>query len=183
MSAPKLLLSDAQFLKGPNFAAWKTKMKTILQFEGLWGIVTGSVPAPTAPDELIKYDMASAKALMLIMLSISDDVQPHVRNAEKPKEAWDKLATIYEAKNQTKILHLQSKLHTLSMGSDEKVEEFLHRVAELRLELLALGEMVDDKLLVPITLRALPSQFRVFVTTLNVSKQTVTFEELVNLLQ
>ncbi|KAH9327986.1 hypothetical protein KI387_000094, partial [Taxus chinensis] len=60
-----------------------------------------SVPAPIARDELIKYEMASAKALMLIMLSISDDVQPHVRNVEKPKEAWDKLTTIYEAKNHT----------------------------------------------------------------------------------
>ncbi|KAH9297492.1 hypothetical protein KI387_029174, partial [Taxus chinensis] len=100
-----------------------------------------SVPAPTAPDELVKYDMASAKSLMLMMLSISDDVQPHVRNAEKPKQAWDKLATICEAKNQTKILHLQSKLHTLSMGSDEKVEEFLRRVAESRSDLLVLSEM------------------------------------------
>ncbi|KAH9310248.1 hypothetical protein KI387_044193 [Taxus chinensis] len=44
------------------------------------------------------------------------------------------------------------------MHDGESVEAFLRRVAELRAELSALGEPVDDKLLVPLTLRALPSR-------------------------
>ena len=99
-------------------------MRTILQFEGLWSIFIGSAPISTNPDELIKYEIASAKVLMMIMLSITDDMYLHVQDVEKPKEACDKLATIFEVKNKTKVLHLQSKLHTLSMGSDEKVEDF-----------------------------------------------------------
>ncbi|KAH9294713.1 hypothetical protein KI387_038301, partial [Taxus chinensis] len=53
----------------------------------------------------------------------------------------------------------------------------------LRASLLALGEVVTDDALIPIVLRALPSSYHIFVTTLNVSDMTVSFDKLVNLLQ
>ncbi|KAH9308227.1 hypothetical protein KI387_036138, partial [Taxus chinensis] len=69
------------------------------------------------------------------------------------------------------------------MHDGESVEAFLRRVAELRAELSALGEPVDDKLLVPLTLRALPSRFRTLITTLTITQQEVSFATLVNYLQ
>jgi hypothetical protein len=46
-----------------------------------------------------------------------------------------------------------------------------------------LGKTVDDAILVPIVLQALPFRYKAFVTTLNVTKHIPSFEELVNLLQ
>ena len=106
MSAPKILLSDAQLLKGPNFTAWKTKMRTILQFKDLWGIVSGKDAPPTYVDLLEKYEKADAKALMLITLSLSDEVQPYIQEATASSQAWSALCTIYKAKNLTTKLQL-----------------------------------------------------------------------------
>ncbi|KAH9309433.1 hypothetical protein KI387_037344, partial [Taxus chinensis] len=52
------------------------------------------------------------------------------------------------------------------------------RVATLRASLLALGKEISDEDLVPIVLRALPPSYRIFVTTINMSEHTVTFEKL-----
>lgn len=46
-----------------------------------------------------------------------------------------------------------------------------------------MGKIVDDAILVPIVLQALPFRYKAFVTTLNVTKHIPSFEELVNLLQ
>ncbi|KAH9317502.1 hypothetical protein KI387_019271, partial [Taxus chinensis] len=137
----------------------------------LWGIVSGKDAPPTDADLLEKYEKADAKALMLITLSLSDEVQPYIREATASSQAWSALCTIYEAKNLTTKLQLQTKLHTMSMHDGESVEAFLRRVAELRAELSALGEPVDDKLLVPLTLRALPSRFQTLITTLTITQQ------------
>ncbi|XP_059073091.1 uncharacterized protein LOC131873929 [Cryptomeria japonica] len=65
----------------------------------------------------------------------------------------------------------ESQLHTLLMSAGEKVVDFLDRVFILRATLVALGEIVEDKMIIPITLCALPSKFQTFVTTLNITKQ------------
>lgn len=159
-------------------------MRTILQFEELWEIISSTITRhKTDANEQKKFDKVDNKALMLITLSISDEVQPYIQDATTSKAAWDALSTIFDAKSQTKILHSQSQLHTLLMSVGEKVADFLYRVSILRAELVALGEIVEDKMIIPITLRALPSKFWTFVTTLNITEQQVSFEELVNLLQ
>ncbi|KAH9316830.1 hypothetical protein KI387_044568, partial [Taxus chinensis] len=71
-----------------------------------------------------------------------------------------------------------SQLHTLKFEQNEKIEAFLRRVIELRDSLLALGEVVKDEALVPIVLRALPSSYHIFLTTLNLSDTTVSFDKL-----
>ncbi|KAH9292987.1 hypothetical protein KI387_041827, partial [Taxus chinensis] len=93
---------------------------------------------------------ANQKAKLIILFSVTDDVQPHIRDATSAKDAWDKLSTVYEAKNKNAILNLLSQLHTLKFKHNEKVEVFLRRVATLRASLLALGKEISDEDLVPI---------------------------------
>lgn len=69
------------------------------------------------------------------------------------------------------------------MKNGEQLESFLKRIVELRASLQALEEKTEDVFFVPIVLRALPSRYKVFVTTLNVTETTSTFEKLLNLLQ
>ncbi|KAH9331100.1 hypothetical protein KI387_003208 [Taxus chinensis] len=76
----------------------------------------------------------------------------------------------------------KSQLYTLKFKPNKKVEAFLRRVEKLRASLLALGEEVPDATLMPIVLRSLPP-YLLFMTTLNLSDQTVNFDKLVNLLQ
>lgn len=57
------------------------------------------------------------------------------------------------------------------MKNREQLESFLKKIVELRAFLKVLAqEIVEDVILVPIVFRALPSRFKVFVMTLNVTK-------------
>lgn len=95
MSTPKILLSNAQLLKESNYAAWNTKMKTILQFYYLWEIVSRATTCANDVNKKKKFDKASTKALMLITNSITDEVKPYVQDITTSKSAWDVLSTIY----------------------------------------------------------------------------------------
>ncbi|KAH9304964.1 hypothetical protein KI387_009368, partial [Taxus chinensis] len=119
----------------------------------------------------VQFDRANQKAKLIILFSVIDDVQPHIRDAILSKDSWDNLSTVYEVKNNNAILNLLSQL---KFKHNEKVEVFLRRVSTLRASLLALGKEISDEDLVPIVLRALPLSYKIFVTTINMSEHTVT---------
>lgn len=71
-------------------------MRTILQFEELWEIISSTITRhKTNANEQKKFDKVDNKALMLITLSISDEVQPYIQDATTSKAAWDALSTIF----------------------------------------------------------------------------------------
>lgn len=92
----------------------------------------------TDADEQKKIDQADRKAKLIILFSLSDDVQPFIRDSSTTKDVGDKLNMVYEAKNQNQIMNLQSQLHSLKMKNGEQLESFLKRIAELRASLQAL---------------------------------------------
>ncbi|KAH9300798.1 hypothetical protein KI387_012381, partial [Taxus chinensis] len=170
ITAPKFFLPDSQLLRSDNYPAWKTKIRAQLDFENLWTVVSGTLTRSAIDvTQQATFDRANQKAKLIILFSVSDEVQPHIRESTTTKESWDKLKTVYESKNKNTILHLQSQLLNLKMQPTEKVEMFLRRVATLRASLQALEEEVTDTSLVPIVLRALPPSYRIFVTTLNIT--------------
>lgn len=79
-----------------------------MPFEDYWGIVNRSILQPQIndQDEQVKFDKANDKALMVIMLGVTYDVQPHICDCTKVADAWKKLQMVYEAKNKNQILHL-----------------------------------------------------------------------------
>jgi len=105
-TVPIIHLSNSQVLKGTNYSAWKTKIRAILEFEGLWDIVDGIEKRPKiVGDQQHEFDQCNRKACM-ILLGISNDVQPHVRDSKDVAEACKELKQMFESKNQNQI-HLQ----------------------------------------------------------------------------
>ena len=82
-------------------------------------------------EDQTKYDQHNNKAFRIILLGISDYVQPHVRECTKAKDEWKKLHQVYESKNLNQIMHLQGQLHTLRLKGGETLESFLCRISEL----------------------------------------------------
>ncbi|KAH9294615.1 hypothetical protein KI387_038203, partial [Taxus chinensis] len=67
-NAPKFFLPDSQLLRGSNFAAWKTKIKTQLEFEEIWPVVTGTLTrSPTDATQQRQFDRADQKAKLIIL--------------------------------------------------------------------------------------------------------------------
>ncbi|KAH9302460.1 hypothetical protein KI387_014043, partial [Taxus chinensis] len=46
-----------------------------------------------------QFDKVDQKAKLIILVGVSNDVQPQIRDAKTAKEAWYKLSIVYEAKN------------------------------------------------------------------------------------
>lgn len=59
-----------------------------LEFEDLSKIVSGNKTRPaTAGDEQNKFDKANQKSKLIILFSVSDEVQPHIHTATSAKDA------------------------------------------------------------------------------------------------
>lgn len=78
-NSPKFLLPDSQLLCRNNYFAWKTKLKTQLEFEEVWNVVSGTTTRhPSNADEQKKFDQADGKAKLIMMFSVFDEVQPFI---------------------------------------------------------------------------------------------------------
>ena len=79
------------------------------------------------------------------------------------KDIWDTLNQLFEAKNENRKMALRDKLHNIKMTKDDNVTSYLTRVAQVKDELAAVGEVVTDSELVRISLKGFLKEWDVFV--------------------
>ena len=63
------------------------------------------VPPPTA--EQSRWDGKYAQAHALLALSIKRAIIPHILSCKTSKDAWDVLATLYQARNEARVAYLR----------------------------------------------------------------------------
>eukprot|EP00171_Calliarthron_tuberculosum_P014945 IDg14945t1 len=97
-------------LDGNNYAAWKFKVTMLLPHKGFWDAVNGS------DDDVEK----SKKALAIIDLSVKDSQIVYIQYCSTGKEAWDKLARLYENSGVANKMHLIEELMTAKMADEGK---------------------------------------------------------------
>ena len=61
---------------------------------------------------------------------------------------WDTLKNLHEANNENRIMALKDKLHGTEMEKGENVASYLNRVAQVKDELAAVGEVNSNSELV-----------------------------------
>jgi hypothetical protein len=76
---------------------------------------------------------------------------------------WDALKNLFEAKNDNRKMALRAKLHDTKMGKEESVSSYLTRVAQVKDELAAVGEVISNSELVRIALNGFTKDWEVFV--------------------
>jgi hypothetical protein len=84
---------------------------------------------------------------------VKDHLIPHLDQKKTTKEMWDVVKNLYEAKNENQRMALKDKLHDTKMGKGESVSSYLTRVAQVKDELVAIGEVISDSELVRIALK------------------------------
>ena len=88
---------------------------------------------------------------------------PHLAEKKTAKDIWDTLNQLFESKNENCKMALKDKLHNAKMNKDEGVASYLTRVAQVKNELVAMGEIVPDSKLVRIALKGFTKKWGVFV--------------------
>jgi hypothetical protein len=111
---------------------------------------------------LAAHKKKEVKAKQVLLDSVKDHLIPHISEKKTAKEMYDALVGLYQSGNadQKSILkHLQAT----KMSSSDIVVSYLMRITQIRDQLAAIGEVVDDVELVNVALSGLPSSWEPFV--------------------
>jgi hypothetical protein len=147
-----------------NYLQWKVRMTTIFKENKLWALVTTVVVPPSNdPIALDIHEVKEAKAQRLILDGVKDPLIPHLAEKKTAKEMWEALKNLYEAKNENHKMALKDKLHSIKMTKGESVVPYLTRLAQVKDELAAVGEVISDSELVRIALKGFTKDWEVFV--------------------
>ena len=68
-------------------------------------VTTIRAPPPTA--EQSHWDGKDAQAHALLALSVKRAIIPHILSCKTSKDAWDVLATLYQARNEARVAYLR----------------------------------------------------------------------------
>ncbi len=146
-----------------NYSTWSMRMKALLIHKGLWTAVesVGTTAAAKDKDE---------KALSLIILHVADHHLSTLATCETAKEAWDKLSSLYQSKNNARQLHLRQELNSMKKDAAEPLAKYFDRARSLWLELLAGGHKLTESEVVCSVLAGLPKDYSTVVAVLTSSE-------------
>ena len=102
-----------------------------------------------------------------------------IKSCRYAKDAWDKLASMYQVKNEARVLALTNQLK-----EGQTIAGHIAKITDLRDQLAGVDEEIEDRKLVTITLNSLALSFGTFVTSLSIMLRAtpISFDELVGLL-
>jgi hypothetical protein len=136
-----------------NYLQWKVRMSFVLKENKIWTYASSVAVAPAIdPVALDLHEIKEAKAQRFLD-GVNDHLISHLVEKKTTKEMWDALKNLFEAKNGNWKMVLKDKLHDTKMGKEESVSSYLTRVAQVKDELVVVGEVISDLELVRIALK------------------------------
>ena len=163
-------------LNGENYHSWKFNLKMYLMGKDLWDIVqeVEVLTERSTPQQRELFRKRDNRAMSIINLSITNDLQIYVRSAKSATEAWNNLADHFEEKTLSKIIYYRRKLYKMSMGKGMTMESYVNSLKTVSEHLEALNDPVSEKDLVMILISSLPEDYNNLVTAL----ETLQIEQL-----
>lgn len=153
-----------------NYVAWKNKMRIVLMSLRQWGVVSGSIVAPTPVDEKnmtpaeVKaqeaWEVREISAFMEISLRIADSALNVLGDTQNPKVAWGILQEHFGAKQDVLI----AKLQLASWDGTESIHTHRDYMVGLRIQLVDAGTPLSDDSFYSYFLGSLPSSLDLLVT-------------------
>jgi hypothetical protein len=120
-------------------------LSAVLKENTIYNYVNSVVAAPAT--DLVALDLhetKEAKVQRIILDGVKDHLIPHLVEKKTAKEMWDALKNLFEVKKENRNVALKAKLHDTNMGKEESFSSYLTRVAQVKDELAAVGEVITD---------------------------------------
>ena len=129
-------------LTADTYHSWKFNMEMSLTGRDLWEIVEGTEVMRDGANEQQRtaFRKRDKKALSMICLAVSKDLQIYVRGSKSSKEAWDKLANHFEDKTLSKKVFYRSKLYHAVLEKGKSMEEHINNIRTIADHLEAIGD-------------------------------------------
>ena len=87
-------------------------------------------PPPTA--EQSRWDGKDAQAHALLALSVKRAIIPHICSCKTSKDSWDVLATLYQARNESRVAYLRKQLESEHMNEGDSMDTFLTKIKDFK---------------------------------------------------
>lgn len=108
-------------LREDNYYVWSVSHKHFLQSRGMWGIVSGSLPRPTASEnEARKWMLLDGLIATHLFGHMKRSQQGHVSHLTRSKDIWDKLRGFHY--KSAHIRRLLLKFWRYKKPTDESVD-------------------------------------------------------------
>jgi predicted DNA-binding ArsR family transcriptional regulator len=135
----------------------------ILEENDLKDFVKEEVPEPDEDEAKSKYKKNLVKAKRIIVNSIKDHLILHVSSLRTPKQMFDALSKYYEGKNINWKMTLRTQLKNVKMHSSETIQSYFTRVSQIKEQLKAIGDTIEEAELVMTTLNGLLGSWESFI--------------------
>ena len=139
-----------------NFRAWKYKISLILEENDLDQYISEEVPNPEGDEAKATQTNNLVKAKRVIENSIKDNLIPHVSSLKTPDEVFDALVKLFEGKNINRKMKLRNLSKNVNIHNIETMQSYFTRVSQIKEQLEAVKENVEEGEIVMTTLNGLP---------------------------
>jgi hypothetical protein len=140
-------------------------MEDLLRSKGLYWITLGKENTPTDADKKAKWDNKNDKACELIRMSISLDLRFHLQSIDKPKEAWEKIESVFGKHNIIRAQQLENQVLTLSPSDFSCIEYYLSKFKTLRTLCEECKIKIDEDHCIYLIMSELGTSYSVSVST------------------
>ena len=147
---------DEKLEGAENFRAWRFRIMLVMREQDLVKHVTEDVPEPEEEEAKEKYMKDQVRAMRIIADSIKDHLIPQVSSLETPKQMLDALTRMFEGKNINRKMTLRQQLKNVKMQSSESMHSYFSRANQIKEQLEAIGDTVENDEIVISTLNGLP---------------------------
>ena len=149
------MLNQSKLEGVDNFRAWKYIISLILEDNDLDKYVTEEVPEPEGYDTKENHkNMIRAKRI--IANSIKYHLIPHVSSLKTRKQMFDALIKLFEGKNINRKITLTNQLKNAKIQHSETIQSYFTRVSQIKEQLEAIQENVEEGEIMMTTLNGLP---------------------------
>ena len=118
------------------------------------------------------------KAKRIIANYNKDHLIPHVYTFKTPKEVYDALKKMFEGKNINRKMNLRNQLNNVKIHNFETIQSYFIRVAQIKEQLEAVEENVEEGEIVMTILNGLPRSWDSFIQGICARRKLISFNQL-----
>ena len=135
----------------------------VLKENDLEGFIEEDIQEPEGEEAKAKHNKSLVKAKRIIADYIKDNLIPHVSSLKTPKQMFDALSRLYEGKNINRKMTLRTQLKNVKMQDSKSIQSYFTRVSQIKEQIEAIGDSVEEAELVMTTMNGLPRSWDPFI--------------------
>ena len=118
--------------------------------------ISGEVLVPEGDEAKALHKKNLIKVKKIIADSIKDHLIPQVSSLKTPKNMFDSLTNLFEGKNINRKMTLRNQWKNVKIQNAETIQSYFTRVSQIKEQLKAVDEEVENTKIVITTLNGLP---------------------------